>query len=536
MKHFGIWYKPVKNLKYYLTILSIPYVVLVVFAFVVFAFYQNVTSIVFSKNKIDVFKEDLQQIALYFWTIDRDLSEFLITMDTIVEDYTAGENILTTRTEEIEKVWEYAYNNKSYLASLWFDNYSTVLAFMADTWKYKDELFTLLGKDSPQNYLVILQNSNEKRPNGWFFWSFAFIQVSQARIEHLQIVDSYFPDFIWRKASITPPARSEVFLPEKRVAFVAANWFGFTDIDGKNIKTLYEKIFNESFDPEKVAEVMEPETFAMLHNKNIKWVLFIETDLLERIIPSISYKIRERQFVNASVDIIRGESRSNKKELYIDEVNTFFKDNTITIAKHIINNFSTILDNQMMSVYLSNVSNEFNGLIQKWQLTNTYNPNTLYARDINDSYNKIDGFIDKKIEIINSDGNLVLESDTDKLALGTLEDGDYTMTITYNLYIPNMYKDIIDGFSKKYGIELGNREKIILGLMPNVWITPEWWLRWRTRSIVYFPPYVTILNEKDIGYRSKIFKPPFAQGLYYNMRIEDDETRTTISVDFSINK
>jgi len=114
------------------------------------------------------------------------------------------------------------------------------------------------------------------------------------------------------------------------------------------------------------------------------------------------------------------------------------------------------------------VSNEFNGLIQKWQLTNTYNPNTLYARDINDSYNKIDGFIDKKIEIINSDGNLVLESDTDKLALGTLEDGDYTMTITYNLYIPNMYKDIIDGFSKKYGIELGNREKIILGLMPNV--------------------------------------------------------------------
>ena len=457
-------------------------------------------------------------------------------MDTIVEDYTAGVNILTARTEEIEKVWEYAYNNKNYLVSLWFDNYSQVLDFMADTWKYKDQLFTLLGKDSPQNYLVILQNSNEKRPNGWFFGSFAFIQVSQARITHLQIVDSYFPDFIGRKTSVTPPVWSQAFLPEKRVAFVAANWFGFTDIDGKNIKTLYEKIFNESYDPQKVSEVMEPETFAMLHNKNIKWVLFIETDLLERIVPSISYKIWEWQFVNAAVDIIRGESRSNKKELYIDEVNNFFKDNTITIAKHIINNFATILDNQMMSIYLSNVSDEFNGLIQKWQLTNTYKPNTLYARDINDSYNKIDGFIDKKIEIINSDGNLVLESDTDKLTIDTLDNGSYTMTITYNLYIPNMYKDIINGFAEKYGIDLGNREKIILWLMPNVWITPEQWLRYRTRSMIYFPPYVTITNEKDIGYLSKTFKPPFAKGLYYNMRIGENETRKSIRIDFTINK
>jgi hypothetical protein len=40
------------------------------------------------------------------------------------------------------------------------------MEFLADSWKYKDDLFTLLGKDSPQNYLVILQNSNEKRPNG----------------------------------------------------------------------------------------------------------------------------------------------------------------------------------------------------------------------------------------------------------------------------------------------------------------------------------------------------------------------------------
>jgi len=38
--------------------------------------------------------------------------------------------------------------------------------FMSNAWNYKDEIFTLLGKDKPFNYLVILQNTNEKRPNG----------------------------------------------------------------------------------------------------------------------------------------------------------------------------------------------------------------------------------------------------------------------------------------------------------------------------------------------------------------------------------
>gem|GEM_PF-3312015 len=54
--------------------------------------------------------------------------------------------------------------------------------------------------------------------------------------------------------------------------------------------------------------------------------------------------------------------------------------------------------------------------------------------------------------------------------------------------------------------------------------------------MIYFPPYVTITNEKDIGYLSKTFKPPFAKGLYYNMRIGENETRKSIRIDFTINK
>jgi hypothetical protein len=87
MKHFGIWHKPVKDWKYYRQLVHIPFVVLILSAFTFFALYHNLTSIIFSKNKVDVFKEDLQQIALYFWMIDRDFSQFLITLDDIVASY-----------------------------------------------------------------------------------------------------------------------------------------------------------------------------------------------------------------------------------------------------------------------------------------------------------------------------------------------------------------------------------------------------------------------------------------------------------------
>lgn len=45
-------------------------------------------------------------------------------------------------------------------------------------WPMREEIFELLGKNQRFNYLVPLQNSNEVRPNGGFFGSFAFISLS----------------------------------------------------------------------------------------------------------------------------------------------------------------------------------------------------------------------------------------------------------------------------------------------------------------------------------------------------------------------
>jgi hypothetical protein len=78
----------------------------------------------------------------------------------------SGDNILKTKTKEIDECFTYIQSNKEYLKKLGFGNYEAIMNLIDDLQKHKDELFNLLGKDKSQNYLVILQNTNEKRPNG----------------------------------------------------------------------------------------------------------------------------------------------------------------------------------------------------------------------------------------------------------------------------------------------------------------------------------------------------------------------------------
>ncbi|MEI6118547.1 MAG: hypothetical protein WCP92_04930 [bacterium] len=54
-----------------------------------------------------------------------------------------------------------------------------------------------------------------------------------------------------------------------------------------------------------------------------------------------------------------------------------------------------------MTIYLSNVSTGLNATLTKHNLTNIFDPNYIYFWDTNTSYNKIDGFLTKHIQINN---------------------------------------------------------------------------------------------------------------------------------------
>lgn len=60
------------------------------------------------------------------------------------------------------------------------------------------------------------------------------------------------------------------FLADRKIGYIAGNKFGFTDIDGKNLKDLYEKMFNESYDMAKVKQTMDPALYPKVLNQNIK--------------------------------------------------------------------------------------------------------------------------------------------------------------------------------------------------------------------------------------------------------------------------
>jgi hypothetical protein len=117
MKDFGITQTTKKTQKRYLKYINGTFAILLVFCFIFFTLFANITNIVF-KNKIDVFQEDLSKIAFYSRTFNKGLSQFLITLDEIIQSYTKGENIFITKEKEIVFCRNYIEQNKEYLKNI----------------------------------------------------------------------------------------------------------------------------------------------------------------------------------------------------------------------------------------------------------------------------------------------------------------------------------------------------------------------------------------------------------------------------------
>lgn len=534
MKRFGFKKLENRNRKRYLRRINLAYIFLLFFCFSLFAFYEKVTNFLFTESKIDIFMEDLEEISFYFWNFDKDLSHILLTMDDVVQSYASWDNVLLDKSQEIDQVRDYMRKNKDYLAKLWFSNYDAIMDFGSDIFKHKEEVFTLLGSKEEQNYLVILQNTNEKRPNWWFFGSFAFVSLLGGHIKKLEIIDAYYPNYIANKTFLQAPYWSSAFLPEQRIWFIASNKFWFTDIDGKNIKTLYERMMNEDYDMKKVKEKLEPHQYETLLNKNIRWVIFVRSDAFEALLPWFKEKIWEREFLNASIDLIRWESRGNKKEMYIHEVNDYFNQHSTDIVKNFVEHFDKVLKNNYVQIYLSSVSTGMNEFLLQNNLMNVFSDHKIYARDTNNSFDKVDGFVDKDIQIFNAIWIDVLETHNDIVNIEDLKPGVYTMKITYTLDVPKYYYDFIAGLEKKYSIKIEDRERWILALNPAQYAPQYPEKRRESKATLYFPLQIDLLDSHWEYMEQRYFKAPFANGMYYKMRINENHTSKWLEIKFQV--
>ncbi|HBB03392.1 TPA: hypothetical protein DCZ39_00590 [Patescibacteria group bacterium] len=204
-----------------------------------------------------------------------------------------------------------------------------------------------------------------------------------------------------------------------------------------------------------------------------------------------------------------------------------------------MNRFDEIANKQYITMYLSNVSTGFNEILDKHNLTNIFDPNYIYFWDTNVSYNKIDGFITKHIQINDEQSIVVKDSKSDIIDIRDLKNGKYTINIYYKFSIPEYYPTLIKEFEKKYEIQIKDREMAILGLKSGVYEEPgqgKVRKRWETKATIYFPQYIKVTNVTGDIYYQAPFYPPFANGLFYQMgSIENNSTRV-IKINIEVKK
>lgn len=208
--------------------------------------------------------------------------------------------------------------------------------------------------------------------------------------------------------------------------------------------------------------------------------------------------------------------------------------------KNVINRFDEIANNQYVTMYISNISTGFLNTLNKHNLTNVFDSKNIYFRDTNFSYNKIDGFVSKHIQITDQQGMIQKESkNNDIIHVNDLKNGIYTIKISYEFSIPDFYKNYIADLEEKYEININDREMAILGLKSGMYEEEGFGKvrkRRETKATVYFPQYITVANVTGDIYYQAPFTAPFANGIFYQAGSIENNTTKTIKMTIEVKK
>ena len=479
-------------------------------------------------DKQDLIQNQLGTVATYLRVYDKQTSTLVKDIDSIIKSYSNDENIFVTQKETINRARNQIVSQTEALLKN-NEQYARLAYFLEDIHPHKDELLMYMGANVPKSYLVILQNSSESRPNGWFFGSFAYVRVLQGRIRTIHMIDSYLGFRTMPRVSVRPPEWSDPIYGWAPFGWIAANKFGFTNIDGDYMIKLYDKTFNS---PESDAHI-PAEVCKDICHRPIDGVIFVQTDGLKNLMPGLDRKTWERQFMNASIDIIRGDDLPNKKEYYLSDSQNFFMSQGATAVKNFVSQFSALTDKYTFWIYIPTISQGLNDILTKYNFTTIPNNHTLYSWDTNKSFNKIDEFVTKSIIIKDRIGDIMIEqTNNDQVNIQSLEKGNYTMEINYKITIPRYYKDYIYQLQDQYKITLTDRELGILSLKPT--IDMEGVQRfWENKAQLYYPSRVQITHIS--GATDPIdFTTPFGAGIDYTLNTQEDNTTKQILIDFTL--
>ncbi len=511
--------------------LSGPFFSFIIVTFFLFLGYNTLHSFLFWDKK-SLFTTQLSAVASYISIYNRPTAELVQAIDHIVQWYINKDNIFDQHADSIEKIWNIITSTDDEILLRNNERLQWVFQFIEDLAPHREELLLYLWKNTPKSYLVLLQNSSEKRPNGWFFGSFAYVRISQGRIRAMHIIDSYLWYKTMPRVTINPPSRSAPIYNNEPYGWIAANKFGFTNIDGHHIIDLYDKTFNH---PDSKT-YLPPELCRDMCDRPIDGVIFVNTDTLKQLLPGLDKKTRERQFVNSAIDIIRGDNLPHKKEYYLTEVKDFFTKNQTTLVSNLVRQFDRLTSKYNIGIYIPSISFGLQNILTQYNFTTIPNNHTLYFWDTNKSFNKIDEFVHKEIIVRDQRGDIVAERiNHDHLDIQWLPASNYSIEIQYKVHVPIQYQNTINLLAEQYNITLTEREQGILSLAPTYdeYGNPR---LWSTRSQIYYPNTIEIHNISgnydDIPLVS--FTTPFGKGIEYGMHTTENNSTHTVRMTMTI--
>lgn len=362
----------------------------------------------------------------------------------------------------------------------------------------------LLWESWPQTYLILLQNTNEIRPNWWFFGSYGLLTLEWWLVTNLEFRDSYLPWFDRPWVWIEWPSWLLNMMPTNEIHFVWANKIGFTYADGGHIQKLHTLAYPD---------------------EQTRWVIFLRLDTLLEILPQLQDTITRWQFINAMADKLPRDNWQ-KKWLYLSELEETVGNSATQFLKQLIASRHKLPD-KYIDVYLEDIPWGFHTFLKNNALTTRFDDEALYAWDSNTSYSKTDGFVTR--EVICEPANCIWRQCTsivfdEILAWWMLNDSNARQCKkTYTFDVPIAYKRQIYELEKEYWVLLGEREEHIL------WIDP---VRWN-RGVIY------LWDQRKVSWLTWqidewiVFKTPFGQAMSYQVWMEWDQQSRVVSWNMS---
>lgn len=163
-QHERGWVKPPKK-KYIIQMVSGPFMTIAIFSLVGMFFYQQANMFLFGDKK-DIINNKLSIVADYINIYNSQTASFVNNLNTLIQAYNKRENIFESQKTTIDTLRSQMTNEDEKILLKDNTKYKKLFEFVDDLSPHKEELFSYLGAQVSKSYLIILQNSSEKRPNG----------------------------------------------------------------------------------------------------------------------------------------------------------------------------------------------------------------------------------------------------------------------------------------------------------------------------------------------------------------------------------